>query len=113
MEPQNHDLRNYRRVVYDAGLDEALRGSPMIRRAALAAFTAALAMPIAAMATTQYATQMMQRWSVSDRCAANAQKAFPDYSPEGIAKREQAMQQCLSGNMLPPRQPQTPGSPPH
>ena len=75
----------------------------MIRLAATAAFLAVLAMPGVTMATTQYGQTMMKYWSLSDRCAAQAQRAFPDYTPEANAKRDANMKQCLAGGSLPPR----------
>jgi hypothetical protein len=84
----------------------------MNRRAARAVLAAALIAPMTASATTQYGNVIMQRWNASDRCVAQAQKQFPDYSAEGIAKRDRAVQQCLTGGLLPPRQPQTPGGNP-
>jgi hypothetical protein len=75
----------------------------MIRRAALAAFLVASTIPGAAMAVSPYGQQMMHTWGSTDRCAAAAQKAFPDYTPESNAKRDANMKQCLSGANLPPR----------
>jgi hypothetical protein len=75
----------------------------MTRRTAFVAFFVVLATPIAAMAFTQYGQQIMRTWSASDRCAAAAQKAFPDYTPESNAKRDAQMKNCLSGSNLPPR----------
>lgn len=51
-------------------------------------------------------------WMASDRCARAAFKEFPDYTPEGNAKREHAMQQCLAASNLPPRGPIAPANPP-
>ena len=75
----------------------------MIRLAATAAFLAVLTMPGVTMATTQYGQAMMKYWSSSDRCAAQAQRMFPDYTPEANAKRDANMKQCLAGGNLPPR----------
>jgi len=75
----------------------------MTRRAAFAAFFVALTMPVTAMAVSPYGQQMMHTWKAEDRCAAAAQKAFPDYTPEGNAKRDAQMKQCLSSQVLPPR----------
>jgi hypothetical protein len=63
-----------------------------------------LAIPGSVMAITANGNAMMQRWSASDRCAAQAQKQFPDYTPESNAKRDNAMKQCLASGYLPPRQ---------
>jgi len=47
---------------------------------------------------------MMNEWKASDRCAAAAQKAFPDFSAESNAKRDAAMKNCLASQNLPPRE---------
>jgi hypothetical protein len=63
-------------------------------------------------------------WAASDRCARSAYKQFPDYTPEGNAKRQHALQQCLQASNLPPRDapppaaaaaaaPPAAGQPPH
>jgi hypothetical protein len=75
----------------------------MIRRPALAAFLVALTVPAIAMAGSLYGQMMMQRWAGSDRCNAAAQKVSPDYTPEGIAKRDAMLKQCLAAQNLPPR----------
>jgi hypothetical protein len=58
--------------------------------------------PTASMAT-QYGLQTMRNWKAGDKCAAQAQKMFPDYTPESNAKRDAQMRACLAGSMLPPR----------
>jgi len=75
----------------------------MSRRIAFVAFVIMVAMPVTARAFTQYGGQMMHTWGASDKCAAQAQKAFPDYTPESNAKRDAQMKNCLSGSILPPR----------
>jgi hypothetical protein len=42
-------------------------------------------------------------WKNNDTCARQAFKQFPDYTPEGNAKRAHAMQQCLAASNAPPR----------
>jgi hypothetical protein len=42
-------------------------------------------------------------WRNNDLCARQAFKQFPDYTPEGNAKRDHAMQQCLAATPAPPR----------
>jgi hypothetical protein len=64
-----------------------------------------LALPAPARAMTQQATQMMKNWAQSDRCVAAANKQFPDYTADSLAKRDQAVQQCLSNSVLAPRTP--------
>jgi hypothetical protein len=75
----------------------------MIRRLGLAAFTAAALLPLAAHAVTQQGTQTMKNWAVSDKCAQQAQRRFPDYTAESQARRNELMQQCLGQQNLPPR----------
>ncbi len=88
-----------------------MRPSPVFRALALALFAAALTIPGAAFAITSQGQQMMRNWAQSDRCAAAATKQFPDYTAESLAKRDQAMQQCLSNSVLPSRAPLTPQQP--
>jgi hypothetical protein len=83
----------------------------MFRAAALALFVLAAIAPGAAFAITQQGQQMMRNWAQSDRCVAAANKQFPDYTAESLAKRDQAVQQCLSNGVLPPRAPLTPRQP--
>jgi hypothetical protein len=75
------------------------------------AFVVAAATPAAAFAATLQGQQMMKLWASSDRCVAAAQKSFPDYTAEALAKRDLAVQQCLASGMLPPRDPQSPQEP--
>jgi hypothetical protein len=76
--------------------------------AALAAVAALAASPGRGLALTQQGTQMMKNWAQADRCAARAQKQFPDNTPQSLAKRDQALQQCLADSVLAPRTPQAP-----
>lgn len=47
-------------------------------------------------------------WKLRDICRRNAFKQFPDYTPEGNAKRDRAEQRCLESNNLPTSPPQAP-----
>jgi hypothetical protein len=86
-----------------------MAASWMLRGVGLAGFVIALAVPTAGRATsTQQGTQMMKNWAQSDRCVAAATKQFPDYTTASLAKRDQAVQQCLSNSILPPRAPLAP-----
>ena len=76
----------------------------MIRRIAVIALLAALAMPVTARAFTRNGNSMMHNWATSDKCAAQAQKAFPDFTAESNAKRDAAMKDCLATQNLPPRE---------
>jgi hypothetical protein len=75
------------------------------RGVSVAGFAIVLAMPVAASAATVNGTQMIKNWAVSDRCVAAANRQFPDYTADSLAKRDQAVQQCLSNNVLAPRAP--------
>lgn len=46
-------------------------------------------------------TQSFAIWRQMDDCARQANKAFPDHTPEGNAKREVARQECLRTHRLP------------
>jgi hypothetical protein len=70
-------------------------------------FVIILGVPLNAYASP-YGMVMMQRWTAQDRCVAAAQKAFPDFTPESLAKRDQSMKQCLASGLLPPKAPEAP-----
>jgi hypothetical protein len=42
-------------------------------------------------------------WKNNDNCARQAFKKFPDYTPDGNAKRDNAFRQCLASTNTPPR----------
>ncbi|HWB47631.1 MAG TPA: hypothetical protein VG651_00860 [Stellaceae bacterium] len=75
----------------------------------LAALAGAVILPRPSLALTQQGQQMMRNWVQSDRCAAQVRKQFPDYTPDALAKRDQALQRCLTDSILPPRAPLAPG----
>jgi len=85
----------------------------VFRAASIALFVAVLISPGAAFAVTQYGQQMLRNWAQADRCAAQATKQFPDYTADALAKRDQALQECLSNSVLPPRTPLEPQNPAH
>jgi hypothetical protein len=82
--------------------------SRWILRAAGIAGIFLLAVPTTAWAITQQGQQMMKNWAQSDRCVAQATRQFPDYTKDSLAKRDQAVQQCLSNSVLAPRAPLSP-----
>lgn len=88
-----------------------MRSSPVLRTVACALFVVALTAPRTAVAITQQGQQLMRNWAQSDRCIAAATKQFPDYTTESLAKRDRAVQQCLSNGVLPPRAPLAPEQP--
>jgi hypothetical protein len=74
----------------------------MRRRAAFAVLFIAALPPAAGMATQQ-GTVVIKKWSAVDKCAQQAQQAFPDYTAEALAKRDAKYKQCLASQNLPPR----------
>lgn len=46
---------------------------------------------------------VLQNWKSTDLCAKQAQAAFPDFTAEANAKRDEKMKECLEGKNLPPR----------
>ena len=62
-------------------------------------------------AATQQGTSAILKWKTMDKCAKQAQAAFPDFSADSNAKRDAALQNCLNANNLPPREPLAPPQP--
>ena len=75
-------------------------------RLALAVLLLAL-MPAGAGASQQGANAA-KKWKAMDRCAAEAQAAFPDFTADSNAKRDARLKECLAGHNLPPREPISP-----
>ncbi len=57
---------------------------------------------------TQQGVTALANWKVMDKCAKQAQIAYPDNSAEANAKRDAKLKECLSLNNLPPREPYAP-----
>ena len=78
-----------------------------------------LGIPLAAvlllLAGTARASQQGQgvanSWKAADKCAKQAQAAYPDYSAEANAKRDAKLKECLNAGNLTPRQPLSPPPP--
>ena len=66
-----------------------------------------LMMPITAHAANQQFKASEDIWKRSDKCTADALKKYPDYTQEGLEKREQYIKQCNLDNRIPSRQPLT------
>ena len=64
--------------------------------------------PAAAHATSGQGTIAMKKWQSMDKCAAEAQRAFPDFTAESNAKRDTKLKECLAGQNLPPRETASP-----
>jgi hypothetical protein len=62
-------------------------------------------------AATQQGTGAILKWKTMDKCAKQAQTAFPDFTVDSNAKRDAALQNCLNANNLPPREPLAPPQP--
>jgi hypothetical protein len=58
-----------------------------------------------AQAATQQGRDVNAKWHTADKCAKQAQAAYPDYSAESNAKRDKSLKECLRSNNLAPRQP--------
>jgi len=84
----------------------------MIHRVGIAVVLVSLSLPTAAMAQTAYGKQVIGRWTASDRCIRAAQKAFPDYTADAMAKRDDLLKRCLAGQNLAPRAAELPESAP-
>ncbi len=67
---------------------------------ALLLTVALLGLPGAAVADQQWKTNNAI-WRLRDICTTQAQKAYPDYTPESNAKREKALNACLRQSNLP------------
>jgi len=61
-------------------------------------------------AASQQGQVVSSSWKTADKCAKQAQIAYPDYSAESNAKRDANLKACLNGANLPPRQ--LPSQPP-
>ncbi len=77
-----------------------------------------LALPFAALllfsataAATQQGQIVLSYWKAADKCAKQAQAAFPDFNAESNAKRDAKLKECLSASNLAPRQPLSPAAP--
>jgi hypothetical protein len=70
----------------------------------------ALAAVLLLLSGTAEATSLQGRnvdanWRTADKCAKQAQAAYPDYSAEANAKRDTSLKECLRLYNLTPRQP--------
>jgi len=74
-----------------------------------------LAVVLLLLAGTAQASQQGQgvvnSWKAADKCAKQAQAAYPDYNAEANAKRDAKLKECLNAGNLAPRQPLSPPPP--
>jgi hypothetical protein len=63
--------------------------------------TAGFSLPAAAQVNVNPWKPSAAAWGLMNKCAQAAFKQFPDYTPEGNAKRETARQKCLRASNLP------------
>jgi hypothetical protein len=67
--------------------------------------TAVLLLLMGAAEASQQGQTAVVYWKAADKCAKQAQAAYPDNSAEANAKRDAALKNCLNGSNLAPRQP--------
>ena len=67
----------------------------------------ALVVPAAAQ-QTQQGLAAIKRWTAMDKCAKQAQAAFPDFTAADNAQRDARLEACLEGQNLPSRAPLAP-----
>jgi membrane protease subunit (stomatin/prohibitin family) len=60
---------------------------------------------------SQQGQGVLNNWKTADKCAKQAQAAYPDYSAEANAKRDAKLKECLNAGNLAPRQPLSPPPP--
>ena len=63
-----------------------------------------------AQAASQQGRDVNANWRTADKCAKQAQAAYPDYSADSNAKRDVSLKECLRLYNLTPRQPLSPPS---
>ena len=56
-------------------------------------------------AATQQGQLVNTNWRTADKCAKQAQAAYPDHSAESNAKRDAKLKECLAIYNLAPREP--------
>ena len=78
----------------------------------LAFLSAALLLVSGTASATQQGQVVLNLWKAADKCAKQAQLAFPDYNAESNAKRDAKLKECLNASNLAPREPLSP-TPPH
>lgn len=77
----------------------------------LAFLSAVLLLVTGTASATQQGVFVQNSWKAADKCAKQAQAAFPDYNAESNAKRDAKLKECLNASNLAPRQPLSPAPP--
>ena len=72
---------------------------------------AALLLFAGAAQASQQGQVVLNNWKAADKCAKQAQAAYPDFSAEANAKRDAKLKECLNASNLAPRQPLSPPLP--
>jgi len=72
---------------------------------------AALLLFAGAAQASQQGQVVLNNWKAADKCAKQAQAAYPDYSAEANAKRDAKLKECLNAGNLAPREPLSPPPP--
>jgi hypothetical protein len=67
-----------------------------------------LLLSAATASASQQGLIVLHNWKAMDLCTQKAHAAFPDYTAEANAMRDAALQACLAGQNLPPREPLSP-----
>lgn len=68
-----------------------------------------LALVPAGASASQQGLVVTKNWSEMDKCAQQAQAAFPDFTADAYAKRDAKEKECLAAKNLAPREPLAPG----
>jgi hypothetical protein len=68
-----------------------------------------LALAPAAARASQQGLVVTKNWKTMDKCASEAQTAFPDFTAESNEKRAAKEKDCLTRQNLPPRETPAPG----
>ena len=76
-----------------------------MKRLAYALAAVLLLLSGTAQATSLQGRNVDANWRTADKCAKQAQAAYPDYSAESNAKRDTSLKECLRLYNLTPRQP--------
>jgi len=72
---------------------------------------AALLLYAGAAEASQQGQVVLNNWKAADKCAKQAQAAYPDYSAEANAKRDAKLKECLNAGNLAPRRTLSPPLP--